>query len=180
MRNNFDLISELIDNRLAAISNKADREQLFFFVFLLQRKKDIEELHKSTHIVKMYQIKDRKSLLAKRDEIVKLCEVFQCRAMINARVEKLFASCVSASGIGSKKLKKYWIIDIDSDTHQVDIAQIEAQIKIATPAEENKIVAHIPSKTGMHLITTPFDVTQVTLPASVELKKDCLTNLFIY
>ena len=49
-----------------------------------------------------------------------------------------------------------------------------------TPAEENKIVAHIPSKTGMHLITTPFDVTQVTLPASVELKKDCLTNLFIY
>ena len=197
MRNNFDLISELIDNRLAAISNKADREQLFFFVFLLQRKKDIEELHKSTHIVKMYQIKDRKSLLAKRDEIVKLCEVFQCRAMINlnpksyknvafdmlkrlpdllqqehyARVEKLFASCVSASGIGSKKLKKYWIIDI---------AQIEAQIKIATPAEENKIIAHIPSKTGMHLITTPFDVTQVTLPASVELKKDCLTNLFIY
>ena len=152
MRNNFDLISELIDKRLAAISNKAEREQLFFFVFLLQRKKDIEELHKSTHIVKMYQIKDRKSLLAKRDEIVKLCEVFQCRAMINlnpksyrnvafdmlkrlpdllqqehyARVEKLFASCVSASGIGSKKLKKYWIIDIDSDTHQVDIAQIEA------------------------------------------------------
>ena len=51
MRNNFDLISELIDNRLAAISNKAEREQLFFFVFLLQRKKDIEELHKSTHIV---------------------------------------------------------------------------------------------------------------------------------
>ena len=44
MRNNFDLISELIDNRLAAISNKAEREQLFFFVFLLQRKKDIEEL----------------------------------------------------------------------------------------------------------------------------------------
>ena len=143
MRNNFDLISELIDNRLTAISNKAEREQLFFFVFLLQRKKDIEELHKSTHIVKMYQIKDRKSLLAKRDEIVKLCEVFQCRTMINlnpksyrnvafdmlkhlpnllqqehyARVEKLFASCVSASGIGSKKLKKYWIIDIDSDTH---------------------------------------------------------------
>ena len=39
MRNNFDLISELIDNRLAAISNKAEREQLFFFVFLLQRKK---------------------------------------------------------------------------------------------------------------------------------------------
>ena len=32
----------------------------------------------------------------------------------------------------------------------------------------------------MHLITTPFDVTQVTLPASVEFKKDCLTNLFIY
>ena len=57
MRNNFDLISELINNRLAAISNKAEREQLFFFVFLLQRKKDIEELHKSTHIVKMYQIK---------------------------------------------------------------------------------------------------------------------------
>jgi len=35
MRNNFDLISELIDNRLAAISNKADREQLFFFVFFI-------------------------------------------------------------------------------------------------------------------------------------------------
>jgi len=29
MRNNFDLISELIDNRLAAISNKTEREQLF-------------------------------------------------------------------------------------------------------------------------------------------------------
>ena len=66
MRNNFDLISELINNRLAAISNKAEREQLFFFVFLLQRKKDIEKLHKSAHIVKMYQIKDRKSLLAKK------------------------------------------------------------------------------------------------------------------
>ncbi len=39
MRNNFDLISELINNRLAAISNKADREQLFFFVFFVTTQK---------------------------------------------------------------------------------------------------------------------------------------------
>ena len=56
MRNNFDLISELIDNRLAAIINKAEREHLFFFVFLLQRKNDIEIIHNIAHFVKLYQI----------------------------------------------------------------------------------------------------------------------------
>ena len=206
MRNNFDLISELIDNRLDAISNKAEREQLFFFVFLLQRKKDIEELHKSTHIVKMYQIKDRKSLLAKRDEIVKLCEVFQCRAMINLNpksykevafgmlkklsellsqeaypaVDKLLSSCINSAGVGSKELKKYWIIDVDEVSEPTPvIATIQEQLTRTNPIGEEKLVSIVPSKSGVHLITHPFDTNGVCFADTIEIKKDCLTNLLI-
>ncbi|EKY14025.1 hypothetical protein HMPREF9073_02353 [Capnocytophaga sp. oral taxon 326 str. F0382] len=37
----------------------------------------------------------------------------------------------------------------------------------------------VPSKNGLHLITTPFNISGATFAGNIEVKKDYLTNLLI-
>ena len=204
---NFDTLAELIDTRLAQVKDETIRALLFFPVQILQRKKDIAGLSKNAHVIKLYQVKDGQDLLKKRAEITRLCELFEARAMLNLNpksykevafgmlkklsellsqeaypaVDKLFSSSINTAGVGSKELKKYWIIDVDEVTNpEPTIAKIRAQLADVNPMGEEKLVSIVPSKSGLHLITIPFDVSHVTFADTIEIKKDCLTNLLIY
>ena len=136
---NFDILAQLIDRRLAQVKDEATRALLFFPIQILQRKKDIAGLPQNAHVIKLYQVKDSQDLLKKRAEITRLCELFEARAMLNLNpksykevafgmlkklsellsqeaypaVDKLLSSCINSAGVGSKELKKYWIIDVD-------------------------------------------------------------------
>lgn len=55
---NFDILSQLIDRRLAQVKDEAARALLFFPIQILQRKKDIAGLPQNAHVIKLYQVKD--------------------------------------------------------------------------------------------------------------------------
>ena len=80
---NFDILAQLIDRRLAQVKDEAARALLFFPIQILQRKKDIVGLPQNAHVIKLYQVKDSEDLLKKKAEITWLCELFQARAMLN-------------------------------------------------------------------------------------------------
>ena len=55
---NFDILAQLIDRRLAQVKDEAARALLFFPIQILQRKKDIVGLPQNAHVIKLYQVKD--------------------------------------------------------------------------------------------------------------------------
>ena len=203
---NFDILAQLIDRRLAQVKDEAARALLFFPIQILQRKKDIAGLPQNAHVIKLYQVKDSQDLLKKRAEITRLCELFEAHAMLNLNpksykevafgmlkklsellsqeaypaVDKLLSSCINSAGVGSKELKKYWIIDVDEVSEPAPvIATIQEQLTRTNPIGEEKLVSIVPSKSGVHLITHPFDTNGVCFADTIEIKKDCLTNLLI-
>lgn len=104
-------------------------------------------------------------------------------------ISKLFTSCTAATSIDkSMGIEKYWILDIDTKDPEV-LSRVQSTINICEPIEEgkNKIKGLLESKNGFHIFTTPFNVqTYEKLKANnyqyfkdVEVKKDCLTNLYI-
>lgn len=104
-------------------------------------------------------------------------------------ISKLFTSCTAATSIDkSTGIEKYWILDIDTKDTEV-LSRVQSIINICEPIEEgkNKIKGLLESKNGFHIFATPFNVqTYEKLKANnyqylkdVEVKKDCLTNLYI-
>ena len=78
MVDNFEQIGNLL-------SFKSDDE--FYFLQILQRKKDNPSgylgSNNSSRLVKAYYIKSKEQLFKQKEEIVKLCQVFNARAGIN-------------------------------------------------------------------------------------------------
>ena len=104
-------------------------------------------------------------------------------------ISKLFTSCTAATSIDkSMGIEKYWILDIDTKDPEV-LSRVQSTINICEPIEEgkNKIKGLLESKNGFHIFATPFNVqTYEKLKENnyqyfkdVEVKKDCLTNLYI-
>lgn len=169
MVNNFDQIKQLL---------KFENENEFYFVQILQRKKENPELGRNNRLVKAYYIYSIEKLEKYKEEIIKMCEVFNARAYIhlNRRNSKqvgfemleLLATNLklnqtdflgnlynSVCGHHHSDKDKTWIIDIDEE----DPILVEA-IETATYNIEpigNKIIAWVPTKNGLHLITKPFN-----------------------
>jgi hypothetical protein len=74
------------------------------------------------------------------------------------------------------KALKYWIVDVDD--LNVGIDSLCESINACTSGFSNNIVAALPTKNGYHLITHPFNQTQITLPPDVEIKKNVPTLLY--
>lgn len=169
MVNNFDQIKQLL---------KFENENEFYFIQILQRKKENPELGRNNRLVKAYYIYSIEKLEKYKEEIIKMCEVFNARAYIhlNRRNSKqvgfemleLLATNLklnqtdflgnlynSVCGHHHSDKDKTWIIDIDEE----DPILVEA-IETATYNIEpigNKIIAWVPTKNGLHLITKPFN-----------------------
>lgn len=112
-----------------------------------------------------------------------------------AGLDKLITSAGSASGMVSDKSKK-WIIDLDSKDEKykqeiIDIINNKDMLKGYNDGDNDRIIGIIPSKSGYHLVSNPFDINQfleilkiesiyednhLTIP---EIKKEGLTNLYI-
>jgi hypothetical protein len=88
-----------------------------------------------------------------------------------------------ACGLGHNDKNKSWIIDIDkNELPFVDL--IIESFQIVEPIGD-KLIIKIPSKTGIHLITKPFNVLEFTnnlkkhVDIHLDIQKDNPTNLFI-
>lgn len=103
-------------------------------------------------------------------------------------ITKLFDSCASSSSIDKELgIKKYWLVDIDCKNIEV-FRKVQSIVNLCEPIEPNlqKVKGFTNSKNGYYIYTIPFNlktfedykVNSKDLE-QVEVKKDCLTNLYI-
>jgi len=192
MIDNFDLIIPFL---------KFESSDDFYYLQILQRKKENPQIGSNSRVIKNYYIRSVDELLKKKDEIVGLCSYFNARAsmrlnkrsfrkvafkamvniansMSNQEYEFIKASYDRACGLGhnANKKDKTWILDID------DMAELEPVKKWL---EDNKpfgwrYYVEIPSKSGMHLITNSFDLREFSkVFPGLDVHKDNPTNLLI-
>jgi len=197
MIDNFNLISNLL-------TFNSDDE--FYFVQIIQRKKDNPDTkgrNNNNRLIRSYMIKNIDQYFGLKDEMIKLANVFNARVGINLNKRsfektafntlKKIADCMhnrdfknvknawnSSCGIHNSVDDKRWIVDIDGGDQVRKINLYAVHINDHCPPYGNKIISVIPSKSGEHLITKPFDVISFTNAFDdVEIHKNNPTNLYI-
>jgi hypothetical protein len=155
----------------------------FYMLYVFKRKKDQPEderdNHQSVRTIKTYCIESIDHLDRRYDEIMQLCEMFKARAYIHVQKQNHFDVSLSMmvalaqriqdgnnnqkglfdSVVGQiKTQEKRWIVDIDTDSLHVRNMVINIIESIKPNDGESKIIATIPTKNGVHLITKRFDV----------------------
>ena len=170
---NFDLIKKHI--------NTSEDGNEFYMLQIMRRTKDQKghEGNNKQSIIKSYFISSPEYLEMKRDEIVKLCEMFNARAYINLNkksykqvslkalailagkisqedynIKTLFES--AAGQTGACDGDKSWIVDFDSKDLG-ELERIKDIINSVDPICDNKIIETVPTRHGYHLITRPFN-----------------------
>lgn len=198
---NFEQIKKLLEFR-----SKDD----FYFLQIIQRKKDVkpndikkvEGPNNNSRLIKMYQITSVEKLEKVKKEVIALCDLFNARAgielnrkslrstslqtarlimdqFINENYKDAIKAYSSVCGRYSNESDKKWIIDIDEPLgrkHNEMILFIERECK----PKGLKFITTIPSKSGVHIITKPFDVQKFkeNYP-NIDIQKSNPTNLYI-
>ena len=203
MVNNLEIIKPLLT---------FPHKDIFYFVQILQRKKD----HKGTtlggsnnnsRLIKTYYITSIDKLDVHWEEMTKLAELFNARVSINLNprnfqkagfhmLQKIANSMAnndffnlhnvynSVCGEYHSEIDKRWLIDLDS--HQLELKEeillfIKEQhdmLREDKKAGRYEILAEIPSKTGLHIITNPFNMMNWKWK-EVEIHKNNPTSIFI-
>lgn len=170
---NFNAVAPWFDN----LSDQGD----FFFVQVMQRNKEKNNVGSSGYVIKDYHFFDKETFLSKKEEITTLCKAFNARAYfwINPRnckevqyeiirealeaielgTHKLF-KCVSRA-LGRKRCNKYkskWILDFDTK----DWSLINKYLDLVRKCRPNvnRILYYVPTVNGIHVITLGFDLEQ--------------------
>ena len=193
----------MIDNiQLILPFLKFESKDDFYYLQILQRKKENPQLGSNSKVIKNYYIASEEYLLNRYDEIKKLCEIFNARAMIrlNKRsFEKVGFKCMTnlantmmnkeysfinksydrACGLSHNDKDKKWILDIDEKN--LNIPELEYLLATLEPRGK-KVIIQLDSKSGYHLITSPFNVDEFKKKYTkyeIEVHKDNPTNLYI-
>ena len=193
--NNLELVKPFL---------KFDSENDFYYLQILQRKKENPQLGSNSRVIKNYYITSAEYLESHYHEIMELCKHFNARAMLrlNRRcyektaykaminiansmgnkefsfIKKSYDRAVG-SGNAEPKETKSWILDWDGEFDKFDKSEIEIILNNSRP-EGNKVLAYIPSKSGVHIIVKPFDSRDlVGYYPDMDICKNNPTNLFI-
>ena len=170
---NFDLIKNHI--------NTSEDGSEFYMLQIMRRAKDQKgyDGKRKQSVIKSYFISSPEYLDAKRDEIIKLCEMFNARAYINLNkksykqvtlkaleilagkiahedyaIKTLFESACGQTG--SCDGLKTWLVDFDSKDLD-ELERVKFIIDSIEPKGIEKIVETVPTRNGYHLITRPFN-----------------------
>jgi hypothetical protein len=180
---------------------KFESKDDFYYLQILQRKKENPGLGRNSRVIKNYYIKSEKHLLDRYDEIKKLCKIFNARASIrlnkrsfekvafkamvniansmsNKEYSFIKASYDRACGLGHNDKEKKWIIDIDGEVPEYWKNDLVNYINNIEP-KDNKVIIEIPSKSGFHLITKPFNTQKFSMDYQLDVHRNNPTNLYI-
>ena len=188
MTNNFQAISDFLTEQFSSLysDDSSVKDDIFYNVELIGRKKDNALVDGK---VKSYTINDVCDLDKYKQEIITICDALKVRAYIsvnykshrqvalkvmveiaNYNLQDYFKSSrglynsVVAKFVDRKK--QLWIIDVDKDdslNKSVD-ELTDLYIKtIESCKPYKKIVTVIPTKSGKHIITHPFDASEFYL-----------------
>lgn len=179
-----------------------ESEDDFYFLQILQRKKDNPNLGSNSRVIKNYYITSVEHLQNRYEEIKILCNTFNARASIrlnkrsfskvgfkaiqniaNSMSNKDFKSIRNsydrACGVGHNDKNKTWILDFDETPDTGTAEKILELIENSEPIGE-KIITFVPSLSHGHSICKPFDLRKFKEQyPEVEIHKDNPTNLYI-
>ena len=100
-------------------------------------------------------------------------------SMQNREYKFLRQSYDRACGLGHNDPVKKWILDIDFHPSENIMKTITHRISNIEP-KGNKILDIIPSKAGLHIITTAFNLAEFKEEfTTIDVHKDNPTNLYI-
>jgi hypothetical protein len=156
-------------------------DDIYYHLQILRRGKDHPELPAANRVIKAYFICSLESLDYVEEEIKKLCEFFGARAYINLTpksikkttmlqlkyltqrayegdFKKIWESWNTCAG-EIKGEESRWVVDIDKKLSEEEYNKFLKYLTYLEPIG-NKLIAIIPTKSGAHLITTPFNIKQ--------------------
>lgn len=179
----------------------------YFVVELIRRGKDNPNLPAANYHFKNYYIRKPKDLDKYEQEIKSLCEMLHLRAYASVNIKsfkqvsldtmaelarriakndyrKNYAVFESCSGQYYHSKDKQWVVDLDDcKLHSKYPETIKELINYCKPGGD-KIVTEFPTKSGVHIITLPFDrqqfmeLCEVYDVKDVDIKKNHLTLLY--
>ena len=181
-----------------------ESEDDFYYLQILQRKKDNPKLGSNSRVIKNYYIHSIDYLLSKYEEIKGLCTYFNARAMlrlnkrsyrkVSFKTMQNIANSMSNENYrcinnsydracgkyhNENKNNKTWIIDIDGDFAVEYLFAIIDDINSLKP-DGNKVITQLSTKNGLHLITRPFNLSYFKEKHPfLSVHKDNPINLFI-
>lgn len=187
-------------------------DDIFYFVQILQRKKDnkgkvLGGNNNNSRLIKAYFINYPEKLEKQWEEMTMLADLFNARVSINLNprnykkaafhtlqkianqmsngdFQSIHKAYTSVCGDYHAEIDKRWLVDLDKD--QLDLKdEILEFIKYEhsllsknEKASRYKIIGEIPSKTGLHLITNPFNLKNWKW-SDVEIHRNNPTSLYI-
>lgn len=213
MTDNFNMMrGYMLD--LGIPESKLHINDKVFEIQVLRRGKDHPDMPAANYSFKNYYVDSIETYDRYEDEIKKCCDVLGLRAYISVNVKskeklQLQSLKIIADNLAMGELKKpwkifykafgttvaqeqRWVIDIDKD----DIKQYDIftflnatmrTIESCQSGHDNNVIISVPTRSGFHLITHPFNVAQFkdlwasTLEESYhcpEIKKNHLTLLY--
>lgn len=179
----------------------------YFVVELIRRGKDNPDMPAANYHFKNYYIRKPEDLDKYEQEIKSLCEMLHLRAYVSVNIKsfkqvsldtmaelarriahndyrKNYAIFESCSGQYCHSGDKQWVVDLDDCTINGVFPKLIKDIINSCKPDGNKIVAEFPTKSGVHIITLPFDRKQFTELCNkyhidaVDIKKNHLTLLY--
>lgn len=188
MTNNFQAISDFLTEQFSSLygDDYSAKDDIFYNVALIGRKKDNALVDGK---VKSYTINDISDLDKYKQEIITICDALKVRAYISVNYKShkqvtldamveyandIAQDCFNNSrGIYDSVVAKFvdrskqlWIIDVDKDdSFDKSVDELtDLYIKtIESCKPYKKIVTVIPTKSGKHIITHPFDASELYL-----------------
>ena len=182
MTNNFDIIRKYVAD--LGIPQKYDtRCDLYFDIQLIRRGKDHPDLPAANYTFKTYYIDCLDNFDKYKDEIIKCCEIFGLRAYVAVNVKSKYKTCletiqkymsnltngesrkpwrVFASVCGDQHgNEKRWIVDCDDcDNIEQFVETTQMFIRQCDSKYDDPIVTTIPTRSGYHIITHPFNLSK--------------------
>jgi len=174
MRDNFHIIEPLLDFK---------EPNTFYFIQILKRRKDNPGLKTDVQTIDNLYIYTPEDLNKLREKIVERCTKNNARAYINLNrldTEKIALQTLrkiadlviqgdyravknaysSVCGTYHSESEKRWVVDIDSDVIHLkdEVRQVIEILQSEIKGHNYRILAEIPTRSGVHLITNPFNM----------------------
>lgn len=173
-RDNFELIQPLLDFSV---------QNTFYFVQIIKRRKENPDMDKGTVVLDNFYLYEPGDLFRLKEKIMERCDKHNARAYINLNrldlekialftqkkiidlvIQKDFKAVKNAyavvCGSHTSEKEKRWVVDIDEPELPLkeEIRKIIETLHGEIVDNDYKILAEIPTRTGVHIITNPFNM----------------------
>ena len=173
---NFELFRELLEEN--PLFGWGPWE--YYSIQIIRRGKDHPDLPSANKTFYSFYLEKPGDLMKYREEIITLSEMTGSRAYIylNRRsMEKSLIATISAmaerlmdqdykkpwkifnsASASMKAQTRYWVLDIDEPEDLENLDKIKEKVRSCDPGKD--VITEIPTRTGKHIITHPFNVVQ--------------------